>query len=38
VTQSGHFRVNVALQWEKGYEEPWVILRAYLKSTLVQTL
>ena len=29
VTQSGHFRVNVALQWEKGYEEPWVILSTH---------
>ena len=29
VTQSSHFRVNVALQWEKGYEEPWVILSTH---------
>ncbi len=29
VTQSSHFRVNVALQWEKGYLEPWVILSTH---------
>ena len=26
VSQSIPFRVNVALLWEKGYEEPWVII------------
>ena len=29
VTQSSHFRVNVALLWEKDYEEPWVILNTH---------
>ena len=29
VTQSNHFRVNVALLWEKGYDEPWVILSTH---------
>ena len=29
VTQSSHFRVNVALLWEKGYKEPWVILSTH---------
>ena len=29
VTQSSRFRVNVALLWEKGYDEPWVILSTH---------
>ena len=29
VTQSSHFCVNVALLWEKGHEEPWVILSTH---------
>ena len=27
ITQSNHFRANVALLWEKGYDEPWVICK-----------
>ncbi len=29
VTKWSNFRVNVALSWEKGYEEPWVILSTH---------
>ncbi len=29
VTQSSHFCVNVALLWDKGYDEPWVILSTH---------
>ena len=29
VTQSNHFRVDVALLWEKGYDELWVILSTH---------
>ena len=29
VTRSNHFRVNVVLLWEKGYDEPWVILSTH---------
>ena len=29
VTQSSRFNVNVALLWEKDYEEPWVILSTH---------
>ena len=29
ITQSSDFCVNVALLWEKGYDEPWVILSTH---------
>ena len=36
ITQTNNFVMNVALFWEKGYEEPWILMTTYanLRATI----